>query len=242
MMRFLSILFLSILLLPAHNAVYAADTDAATLFYKMRERLGYVKDYVAEVRMKIDVSFMRIPTVQGKLYFKAPDKLKLERNGGIAILPKKNINLTLSNLVPSGNTTVIDAGYDIIDNQKVRIIKVVPEQEQNDIVLTKIWIDEAHLLALRTETTTRDNGTIKMDLRFGKYADVALPDKVIFYIDVKEYKLPKGVTMDYDGNENIAGSQTAKGSKARKGKIQIEYLSYIINKGIPDEIFAEKAK
>ena len=28
--------------------------------------------------------------------------MRLERNGGISILPKKNLNLTLSNLIPVG--------------------------------------------------------------------------------------------------------------------------------------------
>jgi outer membrane lipoprotein-sorting protein len=218
----------------------AQSQDAQQLFYKMRQRLDAVQDYVADVKMRIDVSYMRVPTLSGKLYFKAPDKLKLERNGGISILPRKSINMTLNNLVPSGNATVIDAGYEMIGNVKTHVIKVVPDNEQNDIVLTRIWVDEERLLALRTETTTRDNGTIKMELEFGRYVDVALPDRVTFFVDVKDYKLPKGVTMDYDNNETPL-KKVADG-KPKKGKIQITYLKYDINKGLSDQIFIEKKK
>jgi outer membrane lipoprotein-sorting protein len=218
---------------------FGQDRSANDLFYNMREKLGSVKDYVADVKMKIDVSFMRIPTLYGKLYFKSPDKMKLERNGGISILPKRSINLTLNNLVPSGNAAVIDAGEDVLRGKKVRVIKVVPDNDANGIVLTKIWIDEDRLLALRTETTTRDNGTISMDLQYGRYAGLSLPDIVTFFIDVKDFKVPKGVTMDYDGGENGTVAKKNEKTKGKKGMIKIEYLDYRINTGLSDKIFEE---
>jgi hypothetical protein len=98
----------------------------------------------------------------------------------------------------------------------------------------------SRLLALRTETTTRDNGTIKMDLEFGRYVDLALPDRVTFFVDVKDYKLPKGVTMDYDNSEMTLKKET--GGKPKKGRIQITYLNYRINTGLADALFLEKKK
>jgi len=219
-------------------AANAQQDTATALFEKLRTRLDVIKDYVADVRIKIDVSFMKVPPLSGKLYFKAPDKMKLERNGGISILPKKNINLTLNSMFPMGGVTVIDAGTDVVNGKAVRIIKVVPEGE-SDIILTKIWVDEQRNLALRTETTTRDNGTVKMDLAFDKHIKQGLPDKVTVHLDVKEYKLPKGVTMDYDANERVRAAD--KGDKKnKKGKIEINYINYEVNKGLPDKIFAEK--
>lgn len=220
------------------GAQTAKGTDASKLFYQMRDKVGLVKDYVADVRMKIDVAFMRVPLLTGKLYFKAPSKLRLERNGGISILPKKSYNLTLNNLIPAGNATVIDVGIDKIGDHPVRVLQVVP-QDETDIVLTKIWVDEARLLVLRTETTTRDNGTVRMELEFGKYAHLSLPDHVIFKLDIKDYKLPKGVTMDYDDGTQEMMAQ-AKKMKMKKGTIEIRYLSYQVNKGLTDGIFEAK--
>jgi outer membrane lipoprotein-sorting protein len=221
--------------------VSAQSTPATDLFYKMRARLNAVHDYTADVKMNIDIAFLKIPTLKGKLYFKSPDKMKLERDGGISILPKKSISLTLNNLVPAGDATVIDAGTEIFKGKKVRVIKVVPDSDKTDIVLTKIWVDEDRLLALRTETTTRENGTVSMDLQFGKYAHLALPDQVVFYIDVKEFKVPKGVAMDYDGGEEEIVKKPT-GTKPKKGTIRISYLSYQINTGLSDKIFLEEKK
>ena len=225
----------------AEHSFAAQSASATDLFYKLRARLNTVQDYTADIKMNIDIAFLKIPTLRGKLYFKNPDKMKLERNGGIAILPKKSISLTLNNLVPAGDATVIDAGSEMLRGKKVRVLKVVPDSDMTDIVLTKIWVDEERLLALRTETTTRENGTVSMELQFGKYAHLALPDKVTFFVDVKEFKVPKGVTMDYDGGEDEIVKKPS-GAKPKKGTIQITYLSYQINTGLTDRIFMEEEK
>jgi hypothetical protein len=62
-----------------------------------------------------------------------------------------------------------------------------------------------------------------------------LADKVIFSFNTKEYKLPKGVTFDYDD-----GTQKKEDNdkiKNKKGKVEISYSGYIINKGVPDSVF-----
>ncbi len=220
------------------HAVHAQSDTAAVLFEKLRSRLNTVKDYVADVRIKIDVAFMKVPPLEGKLYFKAPDKMKLERSGGVSILPKKNFNLTLNSMFPAGDATVIDAGSDVVNGKPVRVIKVIPNDDMGQIILTKIWVDQERNLALRTETTTRENGTVKMDLLFGNHIKLGLPDKVTVYLDVKEYKLPKGVTMDYDAGGQVKPPPSS-GKKNKKGTIEITYLGYEVNKGLPDKIFNE---
>ncbi len=218
-------------------ALQAQATDATKLFDSLRNKILLVKDYSAEVKMKINVRFMRIPELSGTLYFKSPDKMRLERHGGLSILPKKNNSLMLRNLIPPGHATVIDAGITTIAGKSVRLIKIVPDDENSDIVLTKIWIDEQQLLAVRTETATRTQGTLVMDLEYGRYISYGLPDHVTLTMDVKDFKMPKGVTMDYMESSEVKPSEDAKG---KKGTIQIRYLSYEINKGISDDLFKER--
>lgn len=227
--------FFSILLLLAFTAGKVQADDAEQLFYTLRSKALSVKDFTADVKMKIDVAYMRIPLLKGKLYFKAPDKMKLERHGGVSILPKKNMNLTLGNLLPTGKVTVIDAGNATIDGKKTRILKVIPEDDLNNIILTKMWVDEARMLVVKTETTTRSEGTIVMTLTYDHYVSYALPDKVIIHMDLKDYKIPKGMTMDYGETPPPPKGKETKGPK--KGTIEISYLKYLINTGIPDAVF-----
>ncbi len=225
------------------SAPARAQLAADALFYKLRDRVQAVKDYTASVKMRIDVPFMRVPQMAGTLYYKSPDKLKLERAGGLSILPKKGVSLSLNHLIPAGGVSVLDAGREVIDGRPVRILKVIPNAEGSEIVLTKIWVDEARMLALRAESTTRDNGTVKLDLQFGKHVALGLPDRATFYLDVKEYKLPKGVTMDYGSTPETAEAvEKSKDGKRKKGTIRVEYLNYKVNTGLSDAVFVEKKR
>ena len=71
-----------------------------------------------------------------------------------------------------------------------------------------------------------------MEMKYGKYASYGLPDKVIFSFSTKDYKLPKGVTLEFETGD--APKQTLKN---KKGKVEIVYTSYAINKGIADSEF-----
>ena len=208
---------------------------ADELFASLRTKILQVTDYEARVNMKIDVTYMRVPLLKGTLYFKAPDKMKLERNGGVSILPRKNVKLTLSNLIPTGKVTIIDMGAAAYNGKKVRILKVVPDDEKSTIVLTKIWVDEARLLVVHAETTTYSDGSVVMDLDYDKYAAYALPDRIKIFMDLKDYKLPKSVTMDYDNATPTPPDP--KQDKPKKGTIEIKYLDYKINQGLPDSRF-----
>lgn len=218
----------------------AAAGSPEQLYSALLSKVTAVKDYTAEVKMKIDVTYMRMPMLRGRLYYKAPDKMRMERSGGISLLPKKNVNLALSTLIPNGNVTVIDAGMGNINGKPARILKVIPQDDRGDIVLTKIWIDEAAVLALRTETTTQNDGTVIMDMQYGNYISYALPDRVTITLDVKEYKLPRGVTMDY--GDAPAPTPPAKDGKRKKGKVDIYYLSYQVNTGLSDDLFKKRGE
>lgn len=231
---------IALLVLCFISGKHASALEAEQLFYALRTKVLTVKDYQADIKMKIDVSYMKIPLLKGKLFFRSPDKMRLEREGGLSLLPRKNINLTLSNLIPTGKVMVLDAGSADIAGKQFRVLKVVPEDDMGGIILSKIWVDEANMLVVRTETTTRNDGTVIMDLTFGKYSAWALPDKVTIHLDLKDYKLPQGVTMDYNNTPKPKDKEKTGGKQ--KGTISIQYLKYEINKGISDAVFTDKEK
>jgi len=208
--------------------------DAAALVQKVKAKLDKVNDYEATGEMKTNVSFMKVPAAQVKVYFKKPGKIKIRNEKGISLVPKGTVSISLNNLL-SGQYQALDAGADNINGTPVKVIKLLPQDENGEVVLSKLYIDETRLLILRAKTTTRESGTNELEMQYGKFAAYALPDKIIFSFNTQDYKLPKGVTFDYDD-----GSQKKKenGTKeSQRGKIEIAYTSYIINKGIADEVF-----
>jgi len=226
----LQLLLLTPVLLPAATA---KAQDPAALLQKVRARLDAVNDYQATGIMKTNVSFLKVPEAPVTVYFKKPDKLKIENAKGISLVPKGAVTISLNNLLKGGYTT-LDAGMDTAGGRKVRVIKLLPLDESADLVLSTLYIDEARLLILKARTTTRENGSYEVNMHYGRYADFALPDKVLFIFNVKDYKLPKGLTFDYD--DGSAKKQT--GPANAKGQVEIIYSSYLINKGVPDAVFA----
>jgi hypothetical protein len=199
----------------------------------VKARLEKVTDYQAVGKMKTNVIFIKAPIANIKVYYKKPDKLRINNEQGISFVPKGSVNINLNNVFL--NTE----GFDIIDMGKeaksgFRVIKLLPRDENSDVVLSTLHIDEVKGLVMRARTTTRDNGTYELQMSYGKYADFGLADKVILEFNTKEYKLPKGVTFDYDDGSK---KQPADKLNNKKGKVEIVYTSYTINKGVPDSFF-----
>ncbi|MGQ0737711.1 MAG: LolA family protein [Bacteroidota bacterium] len=225
-------LLLLLLLLPARQ--YAVGQNAGELVQKIRTKLDQVNDYEARASMKTNVVFIKAPVAKIKVYFKKPDKLRIHNESGISFVPRGSVNINLSNIF------VNTAGFDMIDAGKesgsgFRIIKLLPKEEDVEVVLSTLYIDEVQLLVRKAKTTTRENGTYELEMTYGKYAEYGLADKVVFTFNTKDYKLPKGVSFDYDdGNKKTEAPGKLKN---KKGKVEISYSSYIINKGVPDSVF-----
>jgi hypothetical protein len=56
---------------------------------------------------------------------------------------------------------------------------------------------------------------------------------VVFSFNTKDYKLPKGITFEYEKG----GGKKEEALKNKKGKVEISYSAYSINKGIEDKVF-----
>jgi len=69
-------------------------------------------------------------------------------------------------------------------------------------------------------------------MTYGKYAVYCLPDKLVFTFNTKDYKLPKGVTFDFDD-----GAASKPAEKNKTGKAEISFSSYTVNKGVDDSVF-----
>ena len=75
------------------------------------------------------------------------------------------------------------------------------------------------LLVLKAKTTTRENGTNEVELFYGKFLPTGLPDKIIFSFNTQDFKLPKGVTFDYD--DGSAKNKPAETRKISGGKLKL---------------------
>ena len=222
------------MLIAMSTALNTSAQEVNTLVKQVKNKLDKVDNYVAEGRMKTDVAFIKAPAGKVKIFYKRPNKFKLKRDGGISLLPKGGVSVNMNSVLDNSDYLVLDAGTTTIGTTKVKVVKLVPTNDNSDVVLTTLYIDETNLLIKKASSTTKENGTYDMEMIYGRFASYGLPDKVIFAFNTKDYKLPKGVTMEFDSGEKKSDADKMKN---KKGRVEINYTSYLINKGVADSEF-----
>ena len=215
------------------STMVVSAQDAEALVKKVKAKIDLVNNYEADGIMKTNVTFLKVPEAQVKIYFKKPNLLKIKNEKGISFVPKGAVSINLNNIIGGNEYSVIDAGYEKTGTVKTRVVKLLPTDDNADVVLSTLYIDEANLVIVKAKTTTRANGSYQLDMTFGKYIAYCLPDKITFTFNTKDYKLPKGVTFDFDDGTN-AGKPAEKNNN---GKAEISFNSYTINKGVADSFF-----
>ena len=208
--------------------------QADPLIEKVSQKLAQVNDYVAEGVMKTDVAFIKASLGKVKVYFKKPNLLKVKKEGGISLLPRGGVSLTINTLLNTKQYTTIPAGNQVLNGKNLTVIKLIPTDDNLDWVISTLWIDPLEALVYKTATTTKENGSYEIMMQYGEYAKQGLASKIIFSFNTKDYKLPNGITLEF-GDEDPAAKQ--KALKNKKGTIEITYSKYTINKGVPNNIF-----
>ena len=165
-------LFSSVVLLQAQ--------EISQLVANAKEKIGKVNDYEASGRMKTNVAFLKVPVANIKIYFKKPNKLKIKSEKGISFIPKGAVSINMSNILGENNYTIIDEGTEKIGDATVRIAKLLPNDENSDVVLSTVYIDVVNSLIRKSKTTTKENGTFELEMVYGKFSDLGLPDKIVF--------------------------------------------------------------
>jgi outer membrane lipoprotein-sorting protein len=228
-------LLLSILLFTAQ---FSFAQSADEIVAKLKAKLVSVKDYEAVGKLKTDVAFLKIPISAVRIFYKYPDLFRIKKDGGISVLPKGGIKVNMSAMIADENYTALHAGRIKWKDQDLAMVKLIPNDMNNDIVLTTLYVDDKAMLIRKSITSTKENGTYEMELDYGKYAKWGLPDKAVMIFNTKDYKLPKGITFEYDAG--IGSKQKSPKPISNKGRIEIIYQSYEVNKGLKPEVFTAK--
>jgi hypothetical protein len=153
-------------------------------------------------------------------------------------LPKGGIKVNMSAMIADGNYTALLAGRIKWKEQDLAMLKLIPNDMNSDVVITTLYVDDKEMLIRKSITSTKENGTYEMEMDYGKYAKWGLPDKAIMIFNTKDYKLPKGITFEYDAG--VGNKQKSPKPLSNKGRIEISYQSYEVNKGLKPEVFTAK--
>lgn len=223
----LTLLFFSVL-----TSTAIAQDNANAILHKVYAKVQKAKDYSVDVHIKVDMPFIRLMPVDAKIYYKQKDKFKVESKS-IAIVPRQSFDQATKMLADTNSFSTIIQGKEMIGTVQAIIINIIPLSDTSDLILGKLWIDPKQNVILKSQMTTKSNGTILTEYTYGAQITYGLPDKMTFTVDVKKFKIPKSVAADM----NNKTKEEDKSKDQKKGQIFITLSNYQINKGIPDTVF-----
>jgi len=212
------------------SSVLGQTKNADEIINKVKEKFETVKDYKVNLKIEVDMEILRIPKVSAKVYFKQPNKMKMDSKD-FAVLPKEGINFSPINLL-NKDYTAIFVKDDTLGNNNVDVVKIIPISDSTNIILTSLWIDSKDNVVRKVETTTKNRGTLVANLIYDKMIKFGLPSKMEFSFNVE---MPEMMEMQTGGAVKQPASN--KGNSNLSGKITVTYSNYEVNKGIEDSVF-----
>ncbi|MBK7430296.1 MAG: hypothetical protein IPI62_04995 [Bacteroidetes bacterium] len=212
------------------KSAFAQEETANSILNNVYLKIQKANDYSASAHIKVDLPFLKMLPINAKVYFKKKDKFKVDSKS-IAILPRQNFDQLTKMLADPTTFTAMVQAKDVIQNIPVTIVSIIPLADTSDLILGRLWIDTQNDLVYKAQLTTKTNGTILTEYFYSSQTAYGLPDKIIFTVDIKKFKLPKSVTAD------INNTKPKEETKEKQGKITVVMSEYVINKGVSDDVF-----
>jgi outer membrane lipoprotein-sorting protein len=186
-----------------------------------------LKDYTADVHVHFDIEALRAPDMQAKLYYKSPDKMKVESKG-VFFFPKDAGYFNPSKFKPEDFVIQLLEHFTYEGRKAVRL-QLTPKEMKRAPQRLVLTIDIDRNLILRINTLNAVGREITATVDYGKFEDFELPTHIEL-----QFNLPQA-----EANETREFNPFGPKTKQVTGKVEITYSNYQVNSELSDEIFLE---
>ncbi|MEN9959703.1 MAG: hypothetical protein RLZZ474_1947 [Bacteroidota bacterium] len=194
--------------------------NPAQTFKRLVQKFNQVKSYEVVATIKPQIPLIRILPVKANIHFSYPSNFQV-KSAGISILPKNGFSELPLLFSKPDDFTAIASGTE----NNLEIITLLPTQNDANIILAKIWVDASALLVIKSQITSRSNGTITCEFDYNQEKTWGLPSHMKFVMDVNKFKIPKGLATDI--NRTSRPNETE--GKSKKGSIDVYFSKYKVN-------------
>jgi hypothetical protein len=186
-----------------------------------------LKDYTVDVSVHFDIEALQAPDMQAKLYYKSPDKMKVESKG-VFFFPRDAGYFNPSKFKPEDFVIQLLEHLTYEGRNAVRL-QLTPKEMKKTNQRFVLTLDIDRNLILRINTLTVEGREITATVDYGKFEDFELPTHIKL-----QFNLPQ-----FEANEGRDFIPFGPKAKRVTGKVEITYSNYKVNSGLSDEIFME---
>ena len=216
---------------------YSQPKDPDLILENVKKEFDKIEDYKVDVKIKVDVDFLKMSDRKATIYYKKPDKFHIDSEN-FALLPKSGLNSS-----PLGFLDYKYNAYymreDTVNGTITSVIRVIPLEGDADVILTTLWVDTERNVILKVESTRKPQGTFYIEMDYQKTnKGFWLPSSMKFSFTIERGLFPgksnkKKNTIDTSKVEGGTGEPST-------GYVYLTYSNYEVNIGLSDSIFEEK--
>jgi hypothetical protein len=204
-----------------------ADEEAVRYLDAIEKKYSELKDYTADVNVHFDIETFKTPDMQAKLYFKTPDKMKVESKG-VFFFPREGGYFN-PGLFKKDDFEIKILEPAVEGKREVRL-RIVPKKKERMVREFVLLIDRNDDLVREIHTSQFDGRETKAKIEYGKYGSFELPRHILLTLDLPSV----------DPNEKRGVGFFEQKSERITGTIEITYANYKVNTGLKDDMFKSR--
>jgi hypothetical protein len=215
---------------------FSQEKNPEMILEKVKKEFEKIDDYQVDVKIKVDVDFLKMPDREATIFYKKPDKFHIDSEN-FALLPKSGLNFSPLGFLNYKYTSFY-VREDTVKGSLTSVIKVIPLEGDADVILSTLWIDIKRNIILKVESSRKPQGNfnINLDYLITKQG-FWLPSSMIFSFTIDRGLFPGKSKLD----QETGSDKSNKDSKETEtGEVCITYSNYKINIGLPDKLFEDK--
>tara|TARA_B110000438_G_scaffold285850_1_gene316415 strand:+ start:72 stop:833 length:762 start_codon:yes stop_codon:yes gene_type:complete len=217
-----------------------------------------IEDYQVDLKISVKMTGFRMPNKKIRLYYKRPDKMKMETRG-FAILPKTGVDgnpnefLDMLKQVTSIKRTIHNNRPFFRIKGKVNqdSLKIPITVKKNEIpnITMEVLVDAKEWVITEVGVFLDLENVFSFNTNYIEVNEVMVPERSVFNIGIKgisrwstqnpfDFGGPGSDRQDFERIAKNAGYDPLKDEFV--GEMILTFSNYTVNKGIDDALFIEK--
>lgn len=211
---------LRIILLFVAFTYIASSKDADPILDKLVTKLEKVKPYTVDLKINIDVEFLKIKERKAKLVYNGPDDIDISSDD-FMLMPKNGAQMEYLGIIKNRSAAIYEGTEKDSKGNTLIKIKIIPGKNKDGVILANMLIDEKTNRLVKMKAFTESNGSFISEFEYGNNL-YDLPSKVLLEFDMKNFQIPAHLSGDLDA----VGKKDATKKETTTGKVVITYTNY----------------
>jgi outer membrane lipoprotein-sorting protein len=209
----------------------AQAVDGATVLRKVDQTLSGFDDFIATFEAEVNMERLRVPKMEGTIYFKKPDKLHVESKN-FTMVPREGVFLNPTLLLERYDVSIV--GIDTLDNEPHYKLQLAARNGQIRLRQMFLWVNQLRWTITQMETVPSAGRSFTMKYSYGIERGVHLPIRIVAEIDSNDRE-PSDPFME--ANPDFTPRADRMKRAIQNGTITIMLSNYQLNVGLADDRF-----